>query len=244
MSNWTLYAPPTRYQGNCGSCTAFSGCRWLSTTVNILISKSFNYSEQDLLACSGGTCERGNTMEALFERMKRGVPLLSCLPYQEKTTRCGDIRCTNWHIGARKIESVTRLYTKQQVQDALDEGPIIADLLVPQSLLSYKSGIYTGQLGAFDPIVGGHAVAIEEMKGDNVKIANSWRNWGFSEYEIDSLGWINWNAIGCDIHFWKPKLSLELVEPDEEPEPDKLPSWVIPAVIFAIVLAIIIFANS
>lgn len=200
----------------------------MSVWVKILTDKDVRFSEQDLLACSGGSCEQGNTIEALFAGMKRGVALAECLPYQERTTFCGEGRCPDWHVGAWKIKSATKINSKEELIEALKNGPVMATMAVPQSFTVYKGGIYTGQL-PYDPILGYHLVDIHgfDTNNDTILLSNHWRNWGFRiDATHDSYGNITWNADGCELTYYKIVMSPEPVEPDPEPVPGcKYSAW-------------------
>jgi len=194
--SWLEYFSPIRDQKTCGSCVAFGSIRVFEGKIRIketdknayfplrsvkgYWTPQADFSEQDLFACSGGTCDRGNTMEPVLDRMRVGVATEECCPYEARDVRCGSTRCVNWHETARKIESWRRITDFEEMKKMLDEGPLIGVMAVHQSFLAYKSGVYHS-LGLMDPVVGYHCLAVGGYDDDRqaLILSNSWGSeWG------------------------------------------------------------------
>lgn len=236
MTLWDDYCNPIQDQGNCGSCTAFGITGIAELRAFIKYGVLPKLSEKDLFACSGGTCARGNTMEAAFARAMRGIPVYECCPYVDKDTMCGEGRCENWWENAIKILNPTKLETNKEIDNAIDEGGAVATLAVYESFTHYKKRIYTGPTGPYDPLVGYHCIGITGMDIDNNadRIRNSWNTtWG-----EEGKGWITRGI--CGLKYYVFDVSND-VEPDEEPDGFEYNPALI-AIIIIIIIAIIAYA--
>lgn len=233
MSDYRGYCQPIQDQGNCGGCTAYG-------TVGITELRDFlkygvlkKYSETDLFACSGGTCSQGNTMEATFARAMRGIPLEVCRPTVNVDTRCGEGRCEEWWINAIKILNPRKLTTKEEIDEAIDSGGVVATLEVHESFTHITEGIYTGPTGSFDPLLGYHCIGIVGRTEDGADLLrNSWNlDWGEGGY-----CWIKRGVSELEYYVFDVSDEVEADEPDEEPViPSILP------IIFIIVIAVFAF---
>jgi hypothetical protein len=139
-----------------------------------------------LFFCSGGTCDGGNTVEAVLDQATKGVCLESCLPYQDSDQPCGQGICKNWWLNAKKLASWLSITDPTEIRSLLDKMPLVATMAVHQSWMNYISGIYKN-LGPSDPVVGYHCIGILGYSDAKVYwiLRNSW-----------GLGW----AAGCIIN--------------------------------------------
>lgn len=189
-SDWRNYCSPIQDQGECGSCTAFGSIGAWEPNIRILEGNPtdpLKLSERDLFFCSGGTCENGNTPKAVLDwAQSNGTCSEACLPY-------GDVsNGTDYPCGARicaspvytKIVSWTPITSVTQMKALLAKGPLVTTMICHQSFMNYVSGVYHN-LGASDPIVGGHMIAIvgyDDTKGAWL-LRNSWgTEWGMAGY--------------------------------------------------------------
>lgn len=193
MIDWRSSCSDIRYQGNCGSCTAFGIIGAWEALLRIYQDEDADLSEQNLFMCAGGSCDYGSYMEPVLDQAVKGVPTEECCPYVARNTNCSD-RCEEWWTDAKKLKSYVLLAkTINAFKQALEEGPIVATMAVPQSFLSYKSGVYHKL--PYDPIVGYHCIALvgyDDEKGAWL-LRNSWNtSWG-----IEGYCWIRYGE--CDI---------------------------------------------
>jgi len=187
-ADWTKYCSPIQDQGNCGSCSAFGTTGIMEAVIRIKDqnpTEDVKLSESDLLLCSGGTCELGNTMENTFAKAMRGVATEKCQPYQVWYRYCGDGRCDNWWLTGKKINGWQPITDKAQIKKILDTiGPLVSTMTVHESFLHYQSGVYHN-LGSQDAEVGGHAIGIVGYD-DSLgawRLRNSWNTgWGEQGY--------------------------------------------------------------
>lgn len=221
---WGEWGSPTRDQKDCGSCVQFGVLKVLETALKIRTGDKtldLDYSEQDLMACSGGSCEYGNTVEAALNRLMVGVCDESCCPYQARTTGFGEGRCIEWEKTGIKIKSWARLTNWEDMKAALRLGPVVGTMAVHQSFMNYTSGIYESQ-GPADPVIGYHCIAdmgFSDPK-DAVLLLNSWNGWGFTISNNSGFCWIQKSDSEISVEMY----SIELdgpIEPQPTPSPCK-----------------------
>jgi len=219
MTDWRSYCSPIRDQGDCGSCTAFGTIGAWEALIRILEPNRNIYldlSEADLFACSGGTCDGGNTVEATLDQTLKGVCLEYCLPYEPRDRSCGEDRCIDWREGARALQSWERIENIHQMKALLDKGPLAGTMAVHQSFLNYVSGVYHS-LGPFDPVVGYHMIAIvgyDDTLGAWL-LRNSWgTGWG-----MDGYCWIRYGDSEIDVEMYVLEPGPLPPEPEPEPSP-------------------------
>jgi C1A family cysteine protease len=187
-SDWRQYCSPIQDQGDCGSCSAFGTTGVMEAIIRIkdnFPAENVKLSEQDVLACSGGSCEYGNTMPPVFDKLIRGVATEDCCPYQAVTTSCGDGRCDNWWLTGKKISAETDITDVAKMKQLLDTHPLVTTMMVHESFFHYAgSGVYHS-LGPQDAEVGGHCVGIvgyDDQLGAWI-LRNSWgKGWGVQGY--------------------------------------------------------------
>jgi len=234
MSDYRGYCQPIQDQGNCGSCTAYGSCGITELRGHLKYGALAKLSETDLFACSGGTCARGNTVEATFNRAMRGVPLYDCRPSVDHDTDCGDGRCPDWWINAIKIVSPRQLATDAEINAAIDAGGVVATMAVPESFTHYTGGHYTGQLGPHDPVLGYHMIGIVGRDDDGFDLLrNSWNvDWG-----EDGYCWIQRGVCELEYYVFDVSDDVEPEEPQPEPEPV---NWGLIALLAIIVIAVLL----
>lgn len=197
--NWIRMCTPIRDQGDCGSCTAFGSLGTIEANINIIFHNLMDLSERDLFFCAGGTCDGGDTMEAILDKAKEGITSESICPYSDKDSPCDRIAPMDrehWKEVAVLKDYIT-LTDVRSMKNALQSGPLVGVMDVHESFLHYQDGIYHS-LGIHDPVIGGHCICVigydEEIGAWLVR--NSWgEGWGMSGYawvkygdsEIDNI---------------------------------------------------------
>lgn len=233
--DWRDSCTKIKDQGNCGSCTAFGTIGAWECLLKILNEEPVDLSEQNLFICGGGSCWQGSYMAPILDQAVKGVPLEDCCPYVAKDTQCSN-RCDEWWVDGKRLASYQRLPTSiEALKNELRKGPIVATMAVPQSFLSYTSGIYHRLSN--DPIVGYHCVCLVGYDEENRAwlLRNSWsEDWGMLGY-----CWIRFGE--CEIE--GETYSLELdgeIEPDDDDNDIDVPwSWIAVAlVILFIIIAV------
>lgn len=213
--DWRPYLTPIKNQGHCGSCTAFGTIGVWEGLIKIFYQKEIDLSEQDLLACSGGSCEYGNQMPPVLDRTTVGVCLEECCPYLAVTTFCGQGRCDNWWENGWKTKEWKQITDVTEMKKELCNGPLVGVMAVHESFLHYKEGVYHS-LGDSDQIVGYHCIGI--VGYDDEKQAWLLRNsWGI-EWGMKGYCWIKYGDSEID------EVMYKLIPTTEKPEPQPSPS--------------------
>jgi len=174
-------------QGRCGSCWAFSVAKSFSHRYCKKYKALRVFSPTHLVGCDrrNSGCGGGITIPAWRYIDLRGLPLLSCQPYDVNQTefKCSK-KCVNseqFVVNYTEFWSVVRFPSIQDMQIAImKDGPVTTSIRIYSDLLYYKSGVYNhikGDLLAF------HAVEITGwgvLNGvDYWIISNSWGpDWG------------------------------------------------------------------
>jgi hypothetical protein len=229
-SDWTAYAQAIQDQKNCGSCVAFDETGVWEALIKIATGEDVKLSESYLFFCGGGRCAFGSTVESLLNCALKGVPLESCLPYSENVQKgndesCGQGICADWWLQARKLTAWKVLTDPTEILVALDSGPLVATMEVPQSFFNYTGGIYSRLPN--DPIVGRHGIGAFGYFWDCYKIIrNSWGlGWG-QNCEINGVarpGWcmIDPNLLDAAMY----QLTPDGPVPEPAPSPCKWANW-------------------
>lgn len=186
--DWSIYDSPVKDQGVvCGSCWAFA-----STALVENLGRKSDLSEQFLISCSqAGSCVGGSYLSALQYYKSSGVPEESCYPYYGINGNC-DQACNNPPY-REKLAAVSSelwgLATVDILKAKLQEGPLVASMLIPQDgsfdgYPGYSGGIYHYS-GDSIPAVYTHAILIvgyNDVQGC-FKAKNSWGAfWGEDGY--------------------------------------------------------------
>jgi C1A family cysteine protease len=181
-SEWSAWAYPAQDQANCGICTAFGNTGVWETKLRIAAKNpnlDCKLSEAHLFFCSGGTCDGGNTVDAVLNHAMKGVCLESCLPYKDIDQACSAGICANWWLNAKRLKGWNKITDPTAIKILLDSEPLNCTMAVHQSLFNYVSGVYKN-LGNSDPIVGYHDIGnlgySDALSADLIR--NSWKGWG------------------------------------------------------------------
>ncbi len=192
---------PVRYQGECGSCWAFTACAVVEANFVIRQSKSLDLSEQHLLDCAqapqpvyrggrlvyvnskAGSCQGGWYGPVFDYLMKQSAEMESRIPYKFKEASCPSPSQTRYTIAAwGYVKPNAGIPTVREMKEALCKyGPIAACVKITPALQAYKSGIFD----EFAPCNGerdiNHAITIvgwDDRKGAYL-VKNSWGvQWG------------------------------------------------------------------
>lgn len=214
--DWKTFCSEIRDQGNCGSCTAFGIIGAWEPNLRIIAKIDADLSEKDLFFCSGGMCQLGNTMDNVLNRALKGVAIESCDPYVDVDSLCGWGRCDNWWETGFKLDKWQAITKIEGMKNALNKAPLVGVMDVHESFLHYVDGVYHS-LGTFDPIVGGHCIAIigyDDEKGA-WHLRNSWgTGWGMQGY-----AWVQYGDSAIDDIMYSITLSANKPEPEPNPSP-------------------------
>jgi len=228
--NWAAFAFNEKDQGNCGSCGEHGPIKAIEAALRIRVNDpnlQVDYSEQDLMACSGSSCEQGSIMENVMNRLMVGVASEECCTYKARTTTCGEGRCAEWRKTGIKIKSWKSLTNWEEMKTAMRKRPVVGLMAVHQSFMNYQDGLYHS-LGLTDPIVGYHCIANFGFRvgfsgvDDYILIQNSWKGWGF---KINGIGGFC-KLRADDSEIAKEMIIFELdgeIPPEPEPEPTPSP---------------------
>jgi C1A family cysteine protease len=204
---------PIKYQGQCGSCWAFTSAAVMEA--NFLIRKNWNLdiSEQHILDCAeasqpvyrggqlvyikskAGSCQ-GGWYGPVFEFYKtHSAALESQLPYQYKESNCVASRTSQYKIVTwGYVKSDAGIPEVRAMKEALCKyGPIAACVKVTPAFQAYKSGIFDEFADCNGERDINHAITIvgwDDGK-ESYLIKNSWGpQWGDNGYV--------WVKYGCN----------------------------------------------
>jgi hypothetical protein len=237
-SELTKWLSEIQDQKNCGSCSVFGNIGVWEGLIRIAANNPglvIKLSEAHLFFCSGGTCDGGNTVEAVLTQAMQGVCLESCLPYQDHDQACGAGICQNWWLNAKKLAGWNAIVDRTAIKILLDTQPLNGTLSVHQSLFNYVSGVYKN-LGVQDPIVGGHDIGVVGYsdKLNAWLIRNSWgKGWGsgciISGLNRPGYCWIDYGELDIQMQQLIPDGPVP-APPNPPPPPHKhcifgLPAW-------------------
>jgi C1A family cysteine protease len=201
-----------RDQGNCGSCTAFGTIGAVEPNFRIKLNLDLDLSERNLFACSGGFCQIGNTMDPVLDRAVVGVASEQDCPYVATDSVCGLGLPSDWYLRGAKLASWNAITSMEEMKELLDVAPLVGVMDVHESFLHYIEGVYHS-LGAEDPVVGGHCIAIvgyDDAKGAWL-LRNSWgKEWGVQGY-----CWIKYGDSAVDEIMYNVEPSIEKPKPTE-----------------------------
>ncbi len=148
--------------------------------ISILALQLPNFSEQDLVSCSGaGTCAGGSPDSAANYAKNNGIVSEDCFPYTAHDDPC--VLCSDWVDKLSRINGfgwVTQSWLDNAaVKAALQVGPLSCYMDVYDDFYSYLGGIYEPIGGA--NLEGGHVVVlVGYSEEENYWICkNSWGTW-------------------------------------------------------------------
>lgn len=157
---------PVKDQGGCGGCWSFSAAETLESHIAIKTGKLFNFSEQEILACTpnpnqcGGTggCS-GATQELAFDYVTtKGITTETQWPYEMRSGTC------DW-TGKKAVATITSYATipfnnyTALMNAVVSIGPIaVSGAAEPWQ--TYESGVFNGCSGNIGTDVD-HAIVLE-----------------------------------------------------------------------------------
>jgi len=184
-----------RDQHPCQSCWAFGTTGELADRICIEtnMNKVITLSPQFLMNCySGhkGGCNRGEYHDIVHRDLcEVGVPLDSCMPYQNKDVECTRECVDGSNMTTYKFKYIYDMYkpfdvdyTVRAIQtEIMKNGPVAAGFYVFEDFMNYAGGIYSRTPGM--RFLGGHIIKIigwgEENGIPYWLIVNSWgTQWG------------------------------------------------------------------
>jgi len=163
--DWRSRMPGVKNQGQCGSCWAFSA-------IAVVDFHGGSHSEQQLLDCSGGSCQGYNAWEAL-QWVAEGHPLETETQYKYT----GVQKTCSASGGATKVSNVCRLSGESVIQRAVNQQVVSVSISLSSSggFMFYSRGIFDSDCGTGE----GHAIAIVGYGADYWIVRNSWgAGWG------------------------------------------------------------------
>ncbi|OTF73136.1 Group 1 mite allergen-like protein (Cysteine protease), partial [Euroglyphus maynei] len=181
---------PVKFQGECGSCWAFTSIANIESAYlihNKTNERHFDLSEQELLACAKHNgCKGGTGADAYKYMIKRdGIARETSLPYKAKVDECPkrlgkaatiEDYCLRGKYA--KLNGRQERLTDEEIMFIVREfGPIYTTIHVDDSTLKhYKTGVYNNDNCSKQT---NHAVTIVGWDERSWIIKNSWgRNWG------------------------------------------------------------------
>jgi hypothetical protein len=233
-AEWTGWASPIQDQRDCGICTAFDIIGFWEGFIRIKEnnpSDPIKLSEAHPFFCSGGTCDGGNTMEAVLGQCTKGVCLETCLPYIDRDQQCAENICPNWQDTARKVLQWGTAQGDAKIKSLLDKGPLGATMTVYLSFFNYVSGVY--QKLPVDGIAGRHGIALygySDPLGAWL-LRNSWGlKWGPgcqlpNGKSIPGYCWIAYGNEGIDSVVYNITSEGPMTQPQPAPSCCLLGAW-------------------
>jgi C1A family cysteine protease len=236
--DWTT---PARHQGQCGSCWAFAPVAMIESIIKIRENchrLNVDLSEQYLLSCikQAGSCRGGNSNLALQlindttekGNYHNGIPIESCLPYQESDGISCDTKCDDWLEKLIPISDFGFYYLEVPDQrlaiktEIYENGPVVAPIFSTNNfglwgLNHHDSEAYYSESGNF--LFFNHVILVVGWKDDpQIKnggywiCKNSWGSyWGYNGFfniEYGSLNvdryMVTWVEYDPDDYDWPP----------------------------------------
>ncbi|TFH43304.1 MAG: hypothetical protein E4G96_01480 [Chrysiogenales bacterium] len=204
---------PIKYQGECGSCWAFTACAVVESNFLIRQGKNLDLSEQHILDCASaqqpvyqrgklvyikskaGNCQGGWYGPVFDYLMSRSAEQESRVPYTFKESTCPAPISSQFKISAwGYVKPNAGIPTVREMKEALCRyGPIAACVKVTPALQAYKSGVFDEFANCSGERDINHAITIigwDDRKGAYL-VKNSWGvQWGGK-----GLFWIKY---GCN----------------------------------------------
>ena len=203
QGNWMT---PVKNQGKCGSCWSFAAIAMIEAMLNINLNDpdfDLDLSEQQLVSCCGypcNGCRGGSPLHAWQYLLENGGAILeSTFPYEEVDSRgcklkgdCDEdpVECDdkkdNWDDQQIPVDEYMNAISEPDIETIqsliVDQGPVVAYILVYSDLTKYNGGIYEHTYG---DLVGGHVVNLVGYNDEEEYwiAKNSWGTiWGEDGY--------------------------------------------------------------
>jgi len=187
-----------RDQRHCGSCWAFGAVESMSDRTCIKHGQNIRLSAEDMNSCGKstfarcGSCQGGQPGCAWTYWVNTGVVTEDCYPYSAGTDpsslvtpeckkKCTGNTALDWNTDKHKGAKHYTIVGEENMKTELSSnGPFEVAFQVYADFMSYSSGIYYHQTGAYE---GGHAVKLVGYGTENGTkywlCANSWNtDWG------------------------------------------------------------------
>lgn len=232
LSSW---ASPIQDQKSCGSCTGEGTNGVMESVIRIAANdmKAVNLlSVRDLFIRSGGTCEGGNTPDAVLNQAMNGVALEVDCPY-DGMANGSDTPCVlpvDWWTRGKRIKGWNPISNLSQIKFALLSVPLCVTMEVHQSFLNYKGGGPYHNLGPMDPVVGGHMMGVfqyDDTLGGGV-FRNLRNSWGTSDWgKPEKPGWADVLYGELDAMQYQLTPDGPIPEPSPEPTPCRASMWIV-----------------
>jgi C1A family cysteine protease len=196
---------PVKDQGECGSCWAFAPVGMFESLIKRTLSATADLSEQQLVDCAEGSCERGGwPADALDYMVISGIVSERYYPYTATDNICSVSRPSNFflsgwgeiYVNANAISLEDRL--KSIKKTIYDYGPVVVGIGVNWQFLQYNGGVFTD---SFNPVGPNHAVVLVGWKDDkSILNGGYWilRNSWSSEWAEDGYGRVAYNLLYID----------------------------------------------
>jgi hypothetical protein len=199
--NGKNYITRVQDQGACGSCVCFGLLATAEGTINIQTDverPDWDLSEQELLSCSGASCNGWNHQDAENWFRYVGVSEEACFPYMANDNIPCSNRCARYEFTKRQSTLWGWCYPYVWgIKDYAQYGPVHVAFEVYEDFYSYSGGVYEHTWGNYE---GGHSVSIVGWNdADSCWIVkNSWgENWGEDGYFRIKWGECHIENSGC-----------------------------------------------
>lgn len=142
-SNWMT---SVKNQETCGSCWAFATTGYMEAIYNIEQSDADlnkDFSEQDLVSCSDGSCSGGNPGQAVWYVKNNGIVEESCFAYSASDEACSN-KCVGGQLWNINSWFVTADINRQSIKTELvNNGPVVVSMNMSTYNFASKSCVFS-----------------------------------------------------------------------------------------------------